>query len=122
MQAEALVVLADAVLDDHVVADLPTDPIPVVVARGDALDVKAIAVLEENAARIIAIELGVVFAIAIEHEILDAHIVHEFSTEQREQHGFLARLGILGTQTHSISHKEAARVVMNDSLLSKNGI
>src|SRR3954471_24735354 len=56
MKAEARVVFADAVLDDHIVADLPADAVAVVVPGGDAGDMDAVAVLQEDAARVVAIE------------------------------------------------------------------
>lgn len=75
MQAEVLVVFADAVFDDDVVADLPGDAVTVVVAGGDAADVDAVTVLDEDATGVVAIEFGVVRAVAIEHEVFDAQVL-----------------------------------------------
>src|SRR3954464_14992591 len=87
MQAETRVIRTLAILDHHIVADLPTDAIAVVVSSDHPTNLNAVAVLHEDAARVIAIELIVVVAIPIEHEILDADVLHEFTAEDREQGG-----------------------------------
>jgi len=63
MQAKPGVVVAVTVLDDDVVANLPTDSVAVVVPGFDIADRVAIAVLEEDAAGIIAVEQGVVLGV-----------------------------------------------------------
>ena len=60
VQAEAGVVVAVAVLDDHVVADLPADAVAVVVAGRHAADRDAAAILQEDAAGVVAVEVVVV--------------------------------------------------------------
>ena len=65
MHSQAGIIVTVAVLDDHVMADLETDSIPVVIT-GDHLPHRvAIAVLQENTATIVAIEILAILAITI---------------------------------------------------------
>src|SRR5262249_24876695 len=70
-----------------VVADLPTDAVAVVVARDYAADRKALTVLEEKAAGIVAVEIAVVLAIAIQGNVFDGDIADVLSGDDREKTG-----------------------------------
>src|SRR5437868_2749726 len=54
VKTESLVVMAVAVLNDHVVADLPTDAVPLVIPRDDLADRHVLAILEEDTAGVVA--------------------------------------------------------------------
>ncbi len=84
MQAEVGVVVAVAVLDDDVVANLPTDAVAVVVASLDAAYRHAVAILQEDAAGVIAIEVIVFLAVAVERDVLDQAVADELAADQRE--------------------------------------
>ena len=71
MQAEVGVVVAVAVLDRHVVADLKADAVAVVVAGRHVADRVAVAVLQEDAAAVVAVEVLVVRPVAVERQVLD---------------------------------------------------
>src|SRR5262249_9773278 len=71
VESEPLVVVTVAVLDQDVVADLPTDPIAVVIPRDDFADLHIIAILEPDAAGVVAVEEVVVGPVAVEGKVLD---------------------------------------------------
>ena len=85
MQAEAVMMFRNAVLDSHVVANLPTDAVAVVVFRVDPANRDAAAILEKNAAGVIAIQRVVVRPVAVEREILDLEIGNILAAQDREK-------------------------------------
>src|SRR5262249_27794435 len=87
MQAQPCVVLADAVLNDHIMANLPTDAVAVIVACSHVIYVNAVAVLKKDASGIVAVQFSIILPIAIQHEPLDADIVHHLAADDREQRG-----------------------------------
>src|SRR5262249_55429005 len=64
MQAETGVVVTVALLDDDIVTDLPADAVAVVLAGGQPVHADAVAVLQEDAAGVIAVEVVIVLAVA----------------------------------------------------------
>ena len=60
MQAELGIVGAEAVFDDDVMADLPADAVAVVVVGLDLANGHPAAILQEDAAAVVAVEVGVV--------------------------------------------------------------
>ena len=85
MQAKAIVALTHAILDEHVVANLPTDAVAIVMARRDAADGDPIALQEKDAARVIAIEVLVPGAVAVEDEVFDGDVGDVFTGNNRKQ-------------------------------------
>ena len=85
MQAQAGVVVALAVLDEHVVADLPGDAVAVVVAGDHAAEGQPAAILGEDAARVVAVEVVVVGAVAVERQVLDRDVRDVLGREQGEE-------------------------------------
>ena len=85
MQAEVRVVVAVAVLDDDVVADLPTDAVAVVVARGDAADGVCGCSPGRKAAGVVAVQIVVVLFVAVEREVLDSDIGGVLAAEDGER-------------------------------------
>src|SRR6185369_15434204 len=71
MQAQTGMVFRNAVLDEHIMANLPTDAVAVVVARLHTADGDTTAILEKNAAGVVAVEVVVVRLVPVEREILD---------------------------------------------------
>ena len=92
MHSEAGVVVAMTVFDFHIVTNLEADPISVVFPCGHIANRVAIAVLQEDAATIIAVQIRIVFSISIKREILDHHVPRVFTGQQRKQrrHRWLA--------------------------------
>ena len=91
MQAKVCMVEAAAVLDDDIVADLPTEAVAVVIARGDLPDADVVAILQEDAAAIIAVQVIVGGAIAIEREVLDGDLFYAVARKdgkERRASGF----------------------------------
>ena len=84
VDAEVGVVVAVAVLDHDVVADLEADAVAVVVPRRHAADGEAVAVLEEDAAGVVAVEALVVGLVAVEREVLDDDVGGPLGGQQRE--------------------------------------
>ena len=66
VQTQVLVVVAVAVLHDDIVGDLPTDAVPVVVARFHAADGNVATVLQKNAAGVVAVEVAGILPVAIQ--------------------------------------------------------
>src|ERR1043165_3567707 len=81
MQSEAAMILRNAILHQYVVANLPTDAVAVVVLGVHAADRDEVAVLEKNAASVVAVEVVVVLAIAVECEVLDLDVGNELAAE-----------------------------------------
>src|SRR5262249_49082838 len=71
VQAQAGVVVAVAALHDDVVADLPADAVAVVLAGRDLPQGHAVAVLQEDAAGVVAVEVLVVLPVAVEGDVLN---------------------------------------------------
>src|SRR5262249_39796203 len=74
VQAELGVVLGGAALDEDVVADLPADPVAVVVARDETTEHELVAVLEEEAAAVVAVEVLVLLAVAVQRQVFDGGV------------------------------------------------
>ena len=89
MQSKPGVVVAVAVLDDDVVANLPTDSVAVVIPGLDIANRVTITVLQKDTAGVISVEQGVVLRVAVEREIFDDHVLREFAGEQGKQGGNL---------------------------------
>ncbi len=85
VQAEPGVVVAVAVLDPHVVADLPADAVAVVVAGRHAAQGDPPAVLQEHAAGVVAVEVGVVLLVAVQGDVLDGDVGDVLAAQDREQ-------------------------------------
>ena len=71
MQAQVGVVVAMAAFDPHVVADLPTDAVAMVVPRHEVAKREPGTVLAENAAGVVAVEMFVLRSVPVEGEVLD---------------------------------------------------
>ena len=74
VQTEAGVIVAVAILDQDIVADLPTDAVAVVIAGRDAANGETITVLEEDAAGVVAVQVIVVGFVAVERDVFDDDI------------------------------------------------
>ncbi len=85
MDSQIMIVMAVAVLDDDIVADLEADAIAVVVSALDLTHMESIAVLKEDAPSIVAVEILIVGPIPIENEILDGDIGCPFAGQQGKQ-------------------------------------
>ena len=85
VQAQPRVIVAVTVLDRHVVADLPTDAVAVVIPRRDLPDQHVAHVLQEDAATVVAVEVLVVLAVAVERELLDDEVLRLFARHEREE-------------------------------------
>ena len=77
-------VMAVTIFDRHVVTDLPTDPVTVVVSRRHFSDQNLIDVLQEDAATIIAIQVFIVGSIAVERQVFNDQMIDLFAGDQRE--------------------------------------
>ena len=64
-----------------------SDSVAIIVARRYASDDVAIAILQEDAAAVIAVEVLIVLAIAVEREVLDHDVGRSFARQQRKQRG-----------------------------------
>src|SRR5262245_1350201 len=76
-----------AILDSHVVGNLPANSVAVVVAGRHAANDDAIAILQKDATRMVAVQIVIVLLVAIEREIFDDHVTNIFTTEDRIQRG-----------------------------------
>jgi hypothetical protein len=85
MKPEIGIPLRKTVFDKNIVADLPADPIAVVVDRLDISDSDPFAILHEDATAIIAIEVGIIRTVPFDLKVLDFNISHFFSAEDREE-------------------------------------
>src|SRR5262245_20096683 len=85
MQAEPRMVVAVTVLHPHVVADLPADAVAVVVAGRHLAYRDAVAVLEEDASGVVAIQVSFVRLVTVQGEGLDGHVGDVLATEEREE-------------------------------------
>ena len=85
MHAKIRVVMAVTILNDHIVANLEADSVAVVIASRHSAKCVTIAVLQKDAAAIVAVEVFAVLAIAIERDILNDHIGRVFACQQRKQ-------------------------------------
>ena len=85
MEAEAGVVVALAVLDEDVVADLPADAVAVVVAGDHPAEGQPAAILEEDAAGVVAVEVVVVGPVAVDGQVLDRDVGDVLGREEGEE-------------------------------------
>src|SRR5262245_65679247 len=76
-----------AILDSHVVGNLPANSVAVVVAGRHAANDDAIAILQKDATRMVAVQIVIVLLVAIEREIFADHVTNIFTTEDRIQRG-----------------------------------
>ena len=74
MQAVSLITMNMSLLNMNIMANLKTDPIPVVIARFNIADGKSLAILQKDVPSIVAIEVGVVLEIPVKAEILYQNI------------------------------------------------
>src|SRR5262249_20599561 len=87
VQPQAGVVVAVTALDDDVMADLPAEAAAVVVPRGHAPQRHLPAVLQEHAAGVIAVEVLVVLAVAVQRDVLHADVGDLLAAQDREDGG-----------------------------------
>jgi len=85
VHAEVGVAVGVAVLDHHVVANLPADPVAVVVSGLDAPDEDAAAILKPEVARVVAVQRRVRFAVAVDDQEFDRQIRLFLGGDQRKQ-------------------------------------
>src|SRR5439155_685725 len=76
MKTIACVVVTVALLRAHIMADLPTDPVAVEVARRHPPEVDTVALTQKNATHIVTVEHLVVGAVAVEADVLDGDVGH----------------------------------------------
>jgi hypothetical protein len=77
--------VAAAPFHGDVVGNLPTDAVAVVVSRRHVANRDATAVLQEDAARVVAVEVFVVRPIAVQSQALDADVGDILAVEQGEE-------------------------------------
>ena len=65
--------------------DLPAHPVSVVVAGRHVADRVAAAVLQENTAPFVPIQMTVVRSVSVQREVLDHHVGGSLAGQQREQ-------------------------------------
>ncbi len=80
-------IVAVTVFHCDVVTDLPADAVAVVVEGGHPADRDVAAVLQEDAAGVVAVQVLVVGPVAVEREVLDHDAGHELAAEDGEQRG-----------------------------------
>src|SRR5687767_3414604 len=85
MQAEIGMVFRNAVLDEHIMANLSTDVVVIVIACLHTADGDTVAILEKNVIGVIAVEVVVVRLVIVEGEILDDNVGYEFVAEDGEE-------------------------------------
>jgi hypothetical protein len=84
VEAQIGVVFGAAALEADIVADLEGEAIAVIVARGDIAKDIAVAVLDENAAGVVAVDFPVFSAVAVEDQVFYLHVVDPFGGEDGE--------------------------------------
>jgi hypothetical protein len=82
MNAQSGVIVAVTILDDHVVTDLKADPVAVVVPGFHLADREAVAILEKDATRVVAVEIFVVLAVPVERKVLDDNVGRVFAGQK----------------------------------------
>ncbi len=87
MQTQVGVVVRMTVLDQHVVTNLPTDPVAVVVPSLDTIHHDPVAVLQENAAAVVPVQIGVLLQVPVQSDVPDRNVVDMVAGNQREQRG-----------------------------------
>ena len=85
MQPQTFMVVAVAILNSHVVAYLPTDTVAVVVPRDHLANRNLLAILHEDTAGVVAVEVFVVTSVAVEREIFDYHTGDVLARQQRKE-------------------------------------
>lgn len=85
MDSEVGVIVRVAVFDGNVVADLKADSVTVVVAGFEIANRVSIAVLQKDAAAVVAVQVGRVFSITVEGQILDRDVGGVFAGEEWKQ-------------------------------------
>ena len=81
MHTKVCVVMTVAVVHDHVMTDLKTDAVSVVVSRRDSPNGVAVTVLQKDTSAIIAIQIRAVCPVAIQREILNHNVRRVFTGE-----------------------------------------
>ena len=97
MEPVSGVVVAVAAFHQHVMANLPAQPVAVIVARGEVAQGHANAVLQPDAAGIIAVQVGVIGLVAVQREIFNRDVGNVLAAEEWEQslhRGFAGQKGI----------------------------
>ncbi len=127
MQPQSGVVMTMAVLHRDIVADLPADAVATIIARRHASDVHLPAVLQEDAAGIVAVQLFVVRLVAIEGEVLDPEVLDILAAEEREERGRRRTARQPGILTQGPIQLEAVAVArhqrsLNDDVAAMAGI
>ena len=84
MQAQVCVVVAVAVLHDHIMTDLPADAVTIIVVRSQPSHLNVVAILQPDTASVIAVEVCVILAIAIEGKVFNNNILDVLATEKRK--------------------------------------
>ena len=85
MNAQIRVVMAVAVLHHNVVTDLKTDAVTVVIPSRHAVHGVSIAVLQEDTATVVAIEICAIGLVAVQDKILDNNVGRVFTGQKRKQ-------------------------------------
>ena len=84
MEAQPGVVLAHAVLHQHIVGLLETDAVAVVVPHHAILDHRAKAAIEKNAAATAAVEIDILLLVPLDDEVLHARAFEVVAADNRE--------------------------------------
>jgi hypothetical protein len=84
METEVGIVYRSAIAKLNVITDLEAETIPIVVFGNNVLEKPPVAVLDEDSAGEIAIDVFVVVAVAVEHQVFHGNVVHVFSSKDRE--------------------------------------
>ena len=74
MHAKVRVVVAVAILHDHIVTDLKTDAVAVVIPSCHAAERVAVAVLQKDTTSVVAVEVFAVRTVAVERDIFNDHV------------------------------------------------
>ena len=85
MDAQICVVVTLAVSHSHVVADLKTDTVAIVVARRNMLNGVSVAVLKEYAAPIISVEVLAACFVAVQCQVFNHDVACVFARQQQKQ-------------------------------------
>src|SRR5260370_19769820 len=84
VEAESRVIVAVAILPQHVVANLPAYAIAVVVTRRDFAISDRVAVLHPDKAGVVSVQISVVRFVAVERNIFDGDVRNVLAAEERE--------------------------------------
>lgn len=87
MNTQVRIIVAVAFFNDYVMTHLETDTITVEISRFNFANRVSVAILQEDTAAVVPVQILVVRTVAVECQVLNRHIRRSLTGKEREKRG-----------------------------------